>query len=84
MNAYYVTSMSARLMASPAQPNALTAYFITPIYNSANKVLTVKNVQIVGGVGSIYFVIVLYKQISISTLSNATTVNIRINKAPST
>jgi hypothetical protein len=84
MNANYVTSLSARLMASPSIADTLSAFFTPPLYNSLTKALTVKNVQIVGGVGSIYFVLVLYKQISVKALSNETTVNVRMNKPPST
>jgi hypothetical protein len=44
--------------------------------------LTVNNVQIVGNVGTVYFVLVLYKQIT--NFNNGTTyVNIRMNYAPS-
>ena len=37
-----------------------------------------------GGVGTVYFVLVLYKQIATNTSSKATTVNIRMNQAPTT
>ena len=82
MSANYVTSLSARLLASPSIPDTLAAYFTTPSYNYLTTTLTVKNVQIVGGVGSIYFVLVLYKQISVNSITNETTVNVRINKPP--
>jgi len=70
MNANYVTSLSARLLASPSIANTLSAFFTTPSYDSLTKALTVKNIQIVGGVGSIYFILVLYKQISVNSISN--------------
>jgi len=84
MSANYVTSVSARLMTSSSQPAALTAYFTTPSYNPNNTVLTLSNVQLVGGQGSIYFVLVLYKQISADYTIKATTVNIRMNQMPTT
>lgn len=84
MNANYITSYSARLMTSSSQSATLTAYFTTPSYTSSNKVLTLNNVQLVGGVGSIYFVLVLYKQISVNLTTKASTVNVRMNKAPTT
>lgn len=44
--------------------------------------LTINNVQIVGSVGTIYFILVLYKQIS-ALPDGTTSVNIRMNSAPS-
>jgi hypothetical protein len=44
--------------------------------------LTISNIQIVGSVGTVYFVLILYKQIT--NFNNGTTfVNIRMNQAPS-
>jgi len=84
MSASYVTSYSARLMTASSQPASLTAYFTTPSYNSTNFILTLNNVQLVGGVGTVYFVLALYKQISVNLTSKASTVNIRMNKSPTT
>jgi hypothetical protein len=78
----YVNSYNARLMTSPSQASNLAAYFTTPIYNSHTSVLTVSNVQIVGSIGTVYFILVLYKQIS-NDGNGTTSVNIRMNYAPS-
>lgn len=82
MNANYINSVSARLMTSSSQAAVLSAYFTTPSYNSFNKLLSVGNVQIVGGHGTIYFVLVLYKQIAVNNTLKSTTVNIRMNQPP--
>ena len=82
MNASYVTSYSARLMTSSSQITALAAYFTNPAYNSSNAILTLNSVQIIGGVGSIYFVLALYKQISVNLTAKVSTVSVRMNKSP--
>lgn len=69
-------------MSSPTQAQGLITYFDTPTYNSTSQVLTVNNVQIVGNVGTVYFVLVLYKKI-VSFGNGSTAVNIRLNLAPS-
>lgn len=71
---------SARQMTASSQASSLQIYYTTPSYNTTTQVLTVDNVQIIGGVGSVYFVLVLYKQISLN--SNLTYVSIRMNEAP--
>ena len=40
------------------------------------------NVQILGGVGTIYFVLIYYKTIIFDSATGMTTVNIRMNQAP--
>lgn len=68
-------------MTSSTQASSLLPYFSTPTYNTQTSVLTVSNVQIVGNVGTVYFVLVLYKQIT--NYGNGTNlVNIRMNKSP--
>lgn len=79
----YVTSYNARTMTSSSLPASLSVFYTTPIYQQATKQLTVKNVQIVGGTGSVYFVLVFYKVIVVDSASGHTTVNIRMNKEPS-
>jgi hypothetical protein len=73
------TTLNAKMMTASTQGNVKT-YFNTPSYNSLTHVLTVSNIQILGGVGSVYFVLVLYKQIS--SVGSASTVNIRMNQPP--
>lgn len=82
MNANYINSVSARLMTSSSQAAALAAYFTTPTYNSLTNLLSVGNVQIIGGHGTVYFVLILYKQIAVIDTLKSTTVNIRINQPP--
>jgi len=77
----YSTSFTdARQMTASSQASSLQIYYTTPSYNSTTQILTVNNVQIVGGVGTVYFVLVLYKQISMN--SNFTYVSIRMNEPP--
>ena len=82
MDANYITSFNARAMTSATQTDILTGFYDSPSYNSATKDLTVSNVQILGGVGTIYFVLVYYKTIIFDTTTGTTTVNIRMNQAP--
>lgn len=76
----YISSSNARLSSSATISQGLSVFFSTPVYDSTTKILTVSNVQILGNVGTVYFVLVIYKQIS--TVSGKTYVNIRQNKAP--
>lgn len=78
----YITSYNARLISQPSQASNLAVYFSTPIFNSNTQILTVSDIQIVGNVGTIYFVLVLYKTISKSS-NGTTSVNIRMNEVPS-
>ena len=59
----YISSSNARLSSSTTISQNLNVFFSTPTYNSDTKVLTISNVQILGNVGTIYFILVLYKQI---------------------
>jgi hypothetical protein len=77
----YITSYNARLMTSSSQANGLIVYFTAPVYNSTTGMLTVNGIQIVGNVGTVYFLLVLYKQI-VSIGNGTTSVNIRMNAAP--
>lgn len=81
LTATYETSFNARLMAASSQANSIYVYFNTPSYNSVSLVLTVSNVQIVGNVGTVYFVLVLYKQIT-TNADGTSNVNIRMNYSP--
>ena len=76
----YLSSNNARLFASTAIASSLTVFFNTPTYDSTTKILTISSVQLIGSVGTVYFVLVLYKQISRS--SGNTFVNIRVNVPP--
>jgi len=82
INANYINSVSARLMTSSSQAAVLSAFFTTPSYNSLSNLLSVGNVQIVGGHGSVYFVLILYKQISVNDTLKSTTFNVRMNQPP--
>lgn len=81
MNAYYVTSYNARTMTSAS--SGLQVFFDTPDYRAASKQLFVSNIQVIGGTGTVYFVLVFYKEIKIDNSTGHTTVNIRMNKVPS-
>ncbi len=63
MSGTYVTTYNARLMTSPSQASGVSIYFNTPTYDSTSMVLTVSSIQVIGNVGTVYFVLVLYKQI---------------------
>lgn len=81
LSSTYINTFNARLMTASSQANGLYVYFNTPTYNAVSLILTVANVQIVGNVGTVYFVLVLYKQIVV--FANGTSiVNIRMNSAP--
>lgn len=84
MNANYINSVSARLMTSSSQAGVISAYFTTPSYNSLTNILSVGNIQIVGGHGTVYFVLILYKQIAVNDTLKSTTVNVRMNQSPTT
>lgn len=60
----------------------LSVFYNTPFYNSVTRQLTIPNVQIIGGSGTVYFVMVHYKTIVVDT-TGTTTVNIRLNQVPS-
>ena len=80
MSANYVTSYNARLLASPS--STLSVFYNYPAYNTVSKQLTFSNVQLIGGHGTVYFVLVLYKTIGIDTATGSTAVNIRMNNVP--
>lgn len=83
MTAHYVTSYNARAMTvSATQTSPLSVHYTTPTYNTVTKQLTVSNVQIMGGQGIVYFVLVHYKTIVVDPVTGTTTVNIKMNKAP--
>lgn len=82
LSATYVNSYNARLMTAPTQASSLIPYFTAPAYNPLTLVLTLGGVQIVGNVGTVYFALVLYKQI-VKYSNGSTVVNIRMNQAPS-
>ena len=46
------------------------------------KQIIINNVQIIGGTGTIYFLLVFYKEIVVNSTSGHTTVNIRMNQQP--
>ena len=83
MAANYVTSFNARAMTSSTTPSSLSVHYNTPSYNSVSKQLTVSEVQLVGGEGAVYFILVQYKTIQINNITGSTTVSIRMNNDPS-
>ena len=83
MTARYVTSYNARTMTSSSTTSSISVHYSTPSYNSATKQLTVNNVQVLGGSGTVYFVLVLYKTIVLDSNTGTSTVNIRLNQPPS-
>lgn len=78
LSATFSNTFNARLMTTGTQA-ALTVFFSKPSLSGG--ILTVGNIQLVGGVGSVYFALVLYKQIAVN--GNNTFVSIRMNQAPS-
>ena len=83
MSANYVTSFNARAMTSSVSQTApLSVFYSTPAYNSVTKQLVVSNVQVMGGQGTVYFVLVHYKTIVVDHVTGTTTVNIKMNKQP--
>ena len=83
MTATYVTSFNARTMTASTTASSLSVHYSTPSYNPVTLQLAISNVQIVGGEGTVYFVLVHYKTIIVDSNSGSTTVNIRLNQAPS-
>ena len=81
MSATYITSFNARTMTESSTTSTLSVHYNTPSYNSVTRQLTINNVQIIGGSGTVYFVLVLYKTIVMGG-NNGTTVNIRLNNVP--
>ena len=81
LTATYLSSSNARLSTSSSIPISLQVFFSTPSFNENTLTLTISNVQIIGNVGTVYFALVLYKQIS-KTATGSTFVNIRMNEVP--
>jgi hypothetical protein len=77
----YVTSFNVRQMTPSSKASGLTVYFNAPTYNSGTLILTVTNIQLIGNVGTVYFILVLYKQI-VTNPDGTTAVNIRLNGPP--
>jgi hypothetical protein len=77
----YITSFNIRQMTPSTRAQGLTVYFDSPVYDSGTLVLTVSNIQLIGNVGTVYFVLVLYKQI-ITNADGSNAVNIRLNEPP--
>jgi hypothetical protein len=48
-------------MTDSSQPTSLSVFYSTPSFNSAINQLMVNQVQIVGGTGTVYFLLVFYK-----------------------
>jgi len=67
-------------MSSPSQAASLQVSYSMPVYDAIAHTITISNIAISGGVGSIYFLLVLYKQIVVAP--SGTTVNIRLNVPP--
>ena len=82
MTATYITSFNARSMTSSSTTNGLSVHYSTPAYNSVSKQLTINGVQILGGSGTVYFVMVHYKTIVVDLNTGTTTVNIKLNHPP--
>lgn len=57
----YTNSFNARMMTDPSQASGLSVFYSTPMYNSGMKQIIIDNVQIIGGAGTIYFLLVFYK-----------------------
>ncbi len=68
-------------MTESSQTSGLGVFYSTPSYSSTMNQIVVNNVQVIGGVGTVYFILVLYKQIGIDA-DGRTVVNIRMNKDP--
>ena len=83
MTAGYVTSFNARTMTEASTAAVLAVHYSVPSYNPATLQLIINNLQVVGGEGTVYFVLVHYKTIIVDSSSGSTTVNIRLNQAPS-
>ena len=82
MTATYKTSFNARTMTDSLTTNGLSVHYNTPEYSPVSKQLTINGVQILGGSGTIYFVMVHYKTIIVDLNNGTTTVNIKLNHAP--
>lgn len=78
----YANSFNSRMMTDSSQASGLSVFYSTPTYNSGMKQIIINNVQIIGGTGTIYFLLVFYKEIVVNSTSGHTTVNIRMNQQP--
>jgi hypothetical protein len=66
-------------MSLQMQADYLSVSYSSPVYNANLGTVTVSNIRM-SGVGSVYFLLVLYKQIVVAP--SGTTVNIRLNVPP--
>ena len=80
LSATYLTSFQAiDLIDRTETTKNLVVSFDKPVYSNGR--ITLTNVGIAGGVGTIYFLLVFYKEINLD--GNNTYVNIRLNEPPS-
>lgn len=64
MTGTYINSYDISNFRSIDMVNSLIVYFSEPVYSSVGSTLTVNDIRLVGAEGTIYFILVLYKQIA--------------------
>jgi len=79
LSSSFQTYFNAIGMISRTLANDIQVSFDDPVFNSASNTITISNVRL-SNFGSVYFVLVLYKQVEIN--GNNSYVKIRLNAAP--
>ena len=79
LSSLYLGSQDGIGMISSANADAIAVSFDQPVYNQGSGTITVPNVRL-SDYGAVYFVLVLYKQVSID--GNNSYVKIRLNSSP--
>lgn len=79
LSSNFQTYFNAIGMISRTLANDISVSFDEPVFNSASNTITISNVRL-SNFGSVYFVLVLYKQVEIN--GNNSYVKIRLNAAP--
>lgn len=84
MSGYFVKNMDARASSSRTMAENLDVSFSKPIFDPATNQVIIDNIMVMGNVefGTVYFVLVLYKQFVTDAVTNETSVKIRLNADP--
>ena len=81
MESIYISSYNAIDFISERNPEKLSVSFSQPEYDSSNQRIVIRNSRVLGGYGSVYYLVVLYKEINLD--GNNSYVNIIMNEKPS-
>ena len=81
MTSTYIASYEAIGFVSDLNPEKLSVSFSQPVYDKANNQIKIHNSKVSGGFGTVYYLLVLFKEINLD--GNNSYVNIRMNEPPS-